>query len=257
MILEAERVTCGYREVDVLSDVSLRIGPGEFVALAGPNGSGKSTLIRALSRVLRPRGGRVLLDGRDVYGLTARESARAIAVLPQDTSMAFDFTVEEVVSMGRAPRLGRFEEEGPADREAVERALERAGIVGLRGRAVTELSGGERQRAALARAFAQEPQVLLLDEPTAHLDLACQAQVLRAVRALRRESGVGVLAAIHDLNLAAAHADRLVLLSMGRVAVEGAPGEVLTEARLGEVFGEEFRVRTDPETGRPWVCVRS
>lgn len=254
-MLEARGVTCGYAADPVLAEASVAVSPGEFVAVVGPNGSGKTTLLRAMSRVLAPREGAVALEGRDLYALSARESALAIAVVPQETSIEFEFTCGEVVLMGRSPRLGRFGSEGGRDREVVRESMERTGTWELRDRPVTELSGGERQRVILARAFAQEPRVLLLDEPTAHLDLAYQVQVLRLVRAMRDERKVAVLATLHDLNLAASVADRIVLLSKGRVAAEGPPGKVLAEDVLGPVFGPELKVRPHPETGRPFVYV--
>jgi len=257
MILEVSGVACAYDGRDVLSDVTLRVAPGEFVAVAGPNGSGKSTLLRAMSRVLRPRLGSALLDGCDLYAIPAAQSARAIGVVPQEAPLDFDFTVEEVVLMGRSPHLGRFQSEGERDRAVVREALERTGLGELRRRSVRELSGGERQRVILARAFAQEPQVLLLDEPTAHLDLAYQAQVLRIAKSLRDEKKTAVLATLHDLNLAAAFADRLVLLSGGKVAAAGTPKEVLVEPVLRAVFGPEVTVRVHPNTGGPLVLVRS
>lgn len=257
MILEVEGIACGYGGGDALSEVTLRVEPGDFVAVAGPNGSGKSTLVRAMSRVLRPRLGRALLDGRDLYALPARESARAIAVVPQETPAEFEFTCEEIVLMGRSPRLARFQAEGERDRAAVREAMERTGTWELRGRSILDLSGGERQRVVLARAFAQEPRILLLDEPTAHLDIAFQVQILRLVRALREEKRTAVLATLHDLNLAAAYAERIVLLSRGRVAAAGGPEEVLVEPTLREVFGAEVTVRPHPETGRPLVLVRT
>ena len=257
MMLEAAAIACAYDGTDVLSDVTLRLSPGDFVAVAGPNGSGKSTLIRALSRVLRPRVGSALLDGRDLYALPARESARAIAVLPQESSVEFEFTCEEVVMMGRAPHLGRFETESERDRAVVREAMERTSTWELRGRPIVELSGGERQRVLLARAFAQEPKILLLDEPTAHLDLSFQVQILRLVRALRDEKKTAVLASLHDLNLAAAYADRIVLLSKGKVAAAGTPREVLVESVLQPVFGPEVTVRTHPDSGAPLVLVKT
>jgi iron complex transport system ATP-binding protein len=256
MILEAAGVSCTYEGADVLADVTLRVSPGEFVAVAGPNGSGKSTLLRAMSRVLKPRAGRALLDGRDLFEIPARQSARAIGVVPQESPLEFDFTVEEVVLMGRAPHLERFQSEGEADRAVAREAMERTGTWDLRGRSVRDLSGGERQRVILARAFAQEPQVLLLDEPTAHLDVAYQVQVLRVARSLRDEKRTAVLATLHDLNLAAAFADRLVLLSQGRIVAFGSPGEVLTETVLRPVFGPDVVVRSHPDTGGPLVLVK-
>jgi len=255
MVLEVSGIACGYDGVDVLSDVTLRLAPGDFVAVAGPNGSGKSTLIRTLSRVLRPRRGSATLEGDDLYEMPPRRSAQAIAVLPQETSLEFDFSCEEIVLMGRAPHLGRFETESERDRAVVREAMERTSTWELRHRTIVELSGGERQRVLLARAFAQEPRFLLLDEPTSHLDLAFQVQILRLVRALRDEKKTAVLASLHDLNLASAYADRIVLLSKGRVVAVGSPKEVLTESVLRPVFGDELTVRAHPDTGEPLVLV--
>jgi iron complex transport system ATP-binding protein len=258
MLIDARALSCGYPGGDdVLAGVSLGAAPGEFVAVAGPNGAGKSTLLRALSRVLRPRLGSVLLDGRDLYALTPRESALAVAVVPQEPALDFEFTAEELVLMGRAPHLGRFQAEGPRDREAVREAMERTGTWELRHRSVLELSGGERRRVYLARAFAQEPRVLLLDEPTTHLDLGFQAQFLRMVRALRRDRGVAVVASLHDLNVAAEHADRILLLVGGKPRASGRPAEVLKESVLREAYGAEVLVRPHPESGGPCVYVKS
>lgn len=257
MILEVEGVSCGYGAADALSGVTLRVGPGELLAVAGPNGSGKSTLLRAMSRVLRPRLGRAFLSGQDLYeDVGARESARAIGVVPQEAPLDFEFTCGEIVLMGRSPYLGRFGSERPEDRRAAREAMERTGTWELRDRPVREVSGGERQRVLLARAFAQEPRVLILDEPTAHLDVAYQARILRIVGDLRRERGTAVVAAFHDLNLAASCADRVVLLKEGRVAAAGRPAEVLVEGTLREVFGPGLAVRHDPDTGGPLVVVR-
>jgi iron complex transport system ATP-binding protein len=256
MVLEVSGIACAYDGADVLSDVSLRLAPGDFVAVAGPNGSGKSTLIRAMSRVLRPHRGSALLEGADLYGIPARRSAQAIAVLPQESSLEFDFSCEEIVLMGRAPYLGRFESESDRDRAIVRDAMERTSTWELRHRPIVELSGGERQRVLLARAFAQEPRILLLDEPTSHLDLAFQVQILRLVRTLRDEKKTAVLASLHDLNLASAYADRIVLLSKGRIVAMGTPTEVLTEAVLRPVFGDELTVRAHPDTGAPLVLVK-
>lgn len=256
-MLEVSGIACGYDGGDVLSDVSLRLAPGDFVAVAGPNGSGKSTLIRAMSRVLRPRRGVATLDGSDLYELPARRSAQAIAVLPQETPLDFEFSCEEIVLMGRAPHLGRFETETERDRAVVREAMERTSTWDLRHRSIVDLSGGERQRVLLARAFAQEPRILLLDEPTSHLDLSFQVQILRLVRTLRDEKKTAILASLHDLNQASTYADRIVLLSRGRVVATGTPKEVLTEAVLRSVFGDELTVRPHPDTGAPLVLVKT
>jgi iron complex transport system ATP-binding protein len=238
VILEVEGVTCAYDAADVLRDVTLRVGSGDAIGVVGPNGAGKSTLVRAMSRVLRPRLGRALLEGRDLYALGARESARAIGVVPQEAQPPFDFTCGETVMMGRTPHLGRWQAESERDREVVRRAMERTKTWELRDRPVTAVSGGERQRVILARAFAQEPRVLLLDEPTAHLDLGHQVAVMK----IARELGGAVVAVMHDLNLAAAFCAKLVLMDRGRIVAAGAPEDVLTAERVREVYGVEVEV---------------
>ncbi|MBI2931452.1 MAG: ABC transporter ATP-binding protein [Planctomycetes bacterium] len=232
MLLEVDGIACAYDGVDVLSGVTLRIGPGDLVGVIGPNGAGKSTLIRAMSRVLRPKLGHALLEGRDLYAVPASEAARSIAVVPQEAMPAFEFTCLEVVLMGRAPHLARFQAESPRDLEIVRRAMERTETWALRDRLVTGLSGGERQRVVLARAIAQEPRVLLLDEPTVHLDLGHQVQAMSMVR----ELGCAVVAVMHDLNLAAAFCRRLMLLEGGRIVAAGTPEEVLTREHLERVY---------------------
>ena len=256
MLLCAEALSCGYGGDDVLRDLSFGVSAGELVAVAGPNGSGKSTLVRALSGVLRPRAGRVALEGRDLAGVAPRDAARAIAVVAQESAVEFDFSCEEIVLMGRTPHLGRFQREGPPDLAAAREAMERTGTWEFRARPVLELSGGERQRVFLARAFAQEPRILLLDEPTSHLDLAYQVGILRLARGLALERKVAVVAVMHDLNLASAYADRMALLHRGGLVATGPVEEVLREERLREVYGTDLAVRPHPETGRPHVYVK-
>ena len=256
--LAAEQIEVRYGpdSPPVLADFTLSVRPGDFVGVIGPNGSGKSTLVRALSRALRPDGGVVLLDGRDLYrDLGARDSARIVGVVPQETAVSLDFTVREVVRMGRAPHLPRrpFAAETVQDEAIVARSLEQAGVSPLAERAVTTLSGGERQRVLVARALAQQPAVLLLDEPTAHLDLRHQSEILTLARDLAHHEGKAVLAVLHDLNLAAAYCDLLVLLHEGRIAAQGLPDEVLTADTLQAVYGARAWVRRHPATGRPLV----
>ncbi len=239
-----------------LAALSLALTPGVLVGVIGPNGSGKSTLVRALSRALRPSGGVVLLDNGDLYAArSARQSAQVIAVVPQDTSVSLDFSVRDLVRMGRAPHLPPrpFASEGLADEQIVRDALRAAQIEDLAERDVTTLSGGERQRVLLARALAQQPQILLLDEPTASLDLRHQAETLTLARNLAHDGGLAVLAVLHDVNLAASYCDYVVLLSHGRIAAAGTPAEALTADNLARVYDVRAWVRPHPVNGRPLV----
>jgi iron complex transport system ATP-binding protein len=226
-------------------NASLTLRPGLLAALVGPNGSGKTTLLRLLSGLWQPTEGRVLLDGQDLDRIRRRDLARRIAFTPQDTHLAFAFTVRDVVMMGRHPHLGRFEREGSRDRAAVNEAMGRADVAHLAGRLVTELSGGERQRVLIARSLATEADTILLDEPTANLDIAHALDVLGLCRKLSEE-GKTIALAIHDLNLAARYATEVVLVHEGRIAAKGEPDEVLTESSILEVFG----VRAEQVTGR-------
>lgn len=252
-VIEVRGVSFSYEAVDVLREVSVSVDEGELLGLIGPNGSGKTTLIRCMAGALRPKLGVVLLEGRAVAEMGPREVARRLAVVPQDHGSPFDFTVVDVVSMGRYPHLGRLGRASRRDVEAVERAMELAGVKQLAHRRLCELSGGERQRVFIARALAQEPEVLLLDEPTAHLDLGHQLELMELVRRLCRDEGLTAVVAIHDLNLAARYCDRLVLLSGGRIRAMGAVEEVLREDLIGEVYGVEVEVWRHPTTGSLYV----
>jgi iron complex transport system ATP-binding protein len=254
-LLELKDLEAGYAEVAALTEVSLRIGKGEFVALVGPNGSGKSTLIRALSRGLPPRQGAVLLDGADLYHLAPRAVARRIGVVPQNGSPGFPFSVLEVVLMGRSPHLGRLSLEGRRDYDIAERCLRVTDTWHLRDRSVNAVSGGEKQRVMIARALAQEPEILLLDEPTAFLDIAHQISILDLVKELNGTQGLTVLAALHDLNLASQYAQRLLMLDHGRVVADGSPGEVITPERILQVYRTQVAVRVNPLSGRPYVTL--
>jgi iron complex transport system ATP-binding protein len=230
----------------VLSQVSLGLHQGEILTLAGPNGAGKTTLFRIASRVLRPDAGRVWVGGRPVDALSRRELARALAVVPQDASIVFPFTAGEVVLMGRSPHLGALGFESAADVALAREAMERVGIEALADRSVLELSGGERQLVLVARALAQDPRVLLLDEPTAHLDLRHRVAVLEQVRAFASR-GRSALVVSHDLGLAARTSDRVALLREGALQAVGTPREVLTPDALLRVFGVEAEVLSAPD----------
>lgn len=242
--LAAERVSAGYGARRVLTDVDVALDSGSLVALVGPNGTGKSTLLRCFAGLVRPSSGRVLLDGRDLASLDRGAIARRIAVVPQTFDTLFPFTVREVVALGRTARLGLLAVPGPADVAAVDRALDDLALRDLAARRVDELSGGERQRTVLAMALAQDGDALLLDEPTAHLDPAHQRATLVLIRRLVRERGLAALAVLHDLNLAAALCDRIVVMSGGRIAADGTPLRVLDPSIVAAVFGAGLDVST-------------
>ncbi|MBK1786659.1 ABC transporter ATP-binding protein [Prauserella cavernicola] len=231
----------------LVADLSVAAPAGTVVGLVGPNGSGKSTTLRSVYRALRPSAGRVLVDGDDLWRLTARDSARRVAALPQERHLEFDFTVAEVVAMGRSPHQGRLDRDSDTDREVCAAALRRVGADHLSARGFLTLSGGERQRVLIARALAQEPKVLVLDEPTNHLDIRHQLEILALVRA----TGVTALVALHDLNLAATACDVLYVLDDGGVVTSGSPCDVLTPDLLAAVFGVRAHVLEHPVTGAP------
>jgi iron complex transport system ATP-binding protein len=229
----------------IVHSVSLSAGSGEVVGIVGPNGSGKSTTLRCVYRALKPSGGAVLLDGRDLVSVPLRESARSMAALTQDSQVEFDFTVAEVVAMGRLPHKGAFDRDTARDAALVSSALDRVDVAGLASRSFLTLSGGERQRVLIARALVQEPEVLVLDEPTNHLDIRHQLDVLALVRGV----GVTVLTVLHDLNLAAAYCDRIHVLDGGRVVAGGKPADVLTPSLVLAVFGVRAHVVPHPGSG--------
>ncbi len=244
----------GRRKIAALRDVSLALAEGELVGLVGPNGSGKTTLVRAITKAVTPAAGVVRVCGQDVSRLRQSFLARQVAVVPQDPSLPEGFSAFECVLMGRTPHLRLLQNEGQEDIAAAQRAMAATDTLELASRPVSELSGGERQRVAVARALAQETPVLLLDEPTAHLDIGHQVSVLELVRSLCREKGKAVLAVVHDLTLAGQYCDRLVMLSGGAVVAEGEPGDVLREELLSQVYEAAVTVLPHPQTGRPVVA---
>lgn len=246
-------VECTYGAVKVIDGMTLAISQGSFAGIIGPNGSGKSTLLRCISRALKPVRGTVLLEGESLYSLGSREAARKMAVVPQETAVNFPFTVEEIIMMGRSPHLGRFQVEGDKDFEIAGRSMDLTNTRHLAGRLITALSGGERQRVIIAKALAQEPELILLDEPTSHLDINQQVEILGLLQRMNKESGLTILAVFHDLNLAAQYCDRMVLMQRGQAYQVGKPEDVLTADNIKEVYGTRVLIKKHPVTGRPTV----
>lgn len=244
-VLRLAGVRAGYGAVDVLHGIDLELRAGEVLAVIGPNGAGKSTLVHVLSRLVPVRSGQVWLDGVPLARFRRRALARTLAVVPQAAALPDGFLAIEVVRMGRTPFVRPWRGPGPLDEAAVERAMRATGVWRLAERRVETLSGGERQRVVLARALAQEPRLLVLDEPTSHLDLRYQAQLLRAARAAAA-AGVAVLLVLHDLNLAARACDRVLLMTEGRVVATGSVDEVLVRAQLERAYRTEVEVFRSP-----------
>jgi iron complex transport system ATP-binding protein len=249
--LEVTELTLGYRDRTVIERLDLVVPPGRVTAVVGANACGKSTLLRSMSRLLAPRAGQVLLDGKQVHRTPAKELARTLGLLPQSPLAPEGITVADLVGRGRHPHqrvLSRWSRE---DDQAVAAALEATGTVDLAERPVDELSGGQRQRVWIAMVLAQQTDLLLLDEPTTFLDVSHQIEVLDLLTDLNRDRGTTIVMVLHDLNLAARYADHLVAVADGRVHAAGDPADVLTAETVRAVFGLESRVITDPVSGRP------
>jgi len=251
-IYSLQAVSLHYGNQVILQDLRFAIAEGEFIGLLGPNGCGKTTLLNLLAGILRPSHGEIQLYQKDLQKYSRREVARLVSVLPQETLVDFPFSALEVVLMGRSPYLKRFQWESAEDLRLATEAMQLTDCWQFRERDVRSLSGGERERVLLARALAQQPKVLLLDEPTTHLDLKHQSGIYRLLRRLHREQGITILAVLHDLNFAANACARLLLLAEGGLRAEGSPDQVLRAETLREVFGAQVQRRVDAETGRPY-----
>lgn len=252
-----EGITAAYGRREVLRDLDFELAPGAFAGLIGPNAAGKSTLLKVMTRVLPPARGRVILEGRDLGELSPLAVARRVAAVGQETPPLFPLAVQDLVLMGRFPHLGRFRSEGPRDLAAVRRALALTGTLPLAGRNFADLSAGERQRVLIARALAQQPAYLLLDEPTAHLDINFQVEIMDLLRRLNRREGLAVLVVLHDLNLAALYCDELALIHRGRLHSRGTPEQVLLSSHLEEVYGSRTVISRHPLQGVPQVTLVS
>ncbi|MBU2567395.1 MAG: ABC transporter ATP-binding protein [Elusimicrobia bacterium] len=252
-MLEIKGLACGYDSKFFLRDINLKVNSGEFVGIIGPNGSGKTTLLRAVTRILDVRQGEILLDGTNVKKMSYREISKKIAVVSQGTDVRF-ITVEDFVLLGRLPHYRRFQFlESKRDMEIARDCLTVTGIIKLSNQLMDEISSGEKQLAFIARALAQEPELLLLDEPTAHLDITHQVGILSLIRKLNKEMGLTVIVVLHDLNLAGEYCDRLVLLNNGRLHKSGSPVEVLTYETIEDVYKTRVVTGENPVTTRPHI----
>jgi iron complex transport system ATP-binding protein len=255
--LELQSVGVAYGRNMVVKDLTFQVMPGEMVGLIGPNGSGKSTIIKAISRVIPLYSGKILLDGKNVFKMPRGDLARSLGVVPQMSILPSAFTAFEVVLMGRNPHLGLLQYEGAKDMAITWRAMEMTSTHSLAQRKVGELSGGEIQRIVIARVLTQEPKSILLDEPTANLDIRHQVDILDLIKNLCLENNLMVVIALHDLNLAAQYCDRLILINNGQVHAQGTPEQVINSRNIKEVYGADGCVYTHPVNGLPAVLVKA
>lgn len=252
--LTGEALYAGYESRRVLDGVDLAVAEGQLTVLLGPNGSGKSTLLKTLARTLTPSAGRVCLDGKDIHRRKTREVAQRLGILPQGPSVPEGLTVRQLIGMGRLPYQRLWQQDAEQDARAVREAMAYTDVTEFAERSVDALSGGQRQRCWIAMVLAQETDLILLDEPTTFLDLKVQVDLLELLSRLAHEHGRTLLLVLHDLNLAAAYADRLVMMREGHIVTSGAPEEVFTATNLKHVFDLDAHVLEDPETGSP-ICV--
>ena len=257
LTLRLEKVSLGYGRQTVLADATLEAKPGEMLGIIGPNGSGKSTLIRGMTRLISPTSGQIFIDGQNLSNINHGDLARLVAVVPQNTVLPALFTAAEVVLMGRTPHLGFFKYEGKKDFSIVLKAMEATQTTHLAERRIGELSGGERQRLVIARALAQEPKIILLDEPTSNLDIKYQIDTLDLIRQLCQKQKLIVVTALHDLNLASQYCDRLIILNQGKIHSQGAPEVIINTRTIKEVYGAEVYVYPHPVNNLPATLIMS
>lgn len=252
-ILQIDHIHFTYNSSPVIRDISFTLDKGDLLGLIGPNGSGKTTLLRLIDGILHPAQGTIRILGTPVGKIKRIDLAKMVAVVPQVSPMIFPFTVQEVVLMGRTPHLGKWRFEGKRDYEIIEQAMAKTDTLALAGRNMNRLSGGETHRVLIARALAQEPQILLLDEPTAFLDIRHQVDFLNLIQALNEEQGLTVIAVTHDINLASLYCKRIALLKEGKIQAIGRPEEVVTEEQIQAVYHTPVIVDRHPVIGRPRV----
>ncbi len=255
--LSIDGINCSYGSIDVLKNVSFSVESGEFLGILGPNGSGKTTLLKSISRVLKPKKGAILIDESDIYQMKTVDVAKRLAVVPQETPVSFDFTALEIVLMGRNPHMTRFKMENKNDLEIAKKSMQLTRTWQFADRPVTELSGGERQRVIIARALTQEPEILLLDEPTTHLDISNQLEIMDLIKQLCNLKKILIVAVFHDFNLAARYCDSIILLKKGEIVALGKSEVTLTSESVKKVFNVDTIVKKHPITGQLHVIPMS
>lgn len=251
--IEINNIEFGYRESLVLKGISFNIEKGEFVSIIGPNGSGKSTLLKTLNNLYIPKNGSISVDREEIDSYKKKDLAKKIAMVPQDTAIDYEFTVEDIVMMGRNPYKGRFQKDTDEDYKIVYEALEMTNTLYLKDRLITEISGGERQRVVIAKALAQKPSIILLDEPTSHLDINHQMDILNLLRRLNKEKGTTIILVIHDINLASRYSDKIVLINHGKIQGIGTPEEVITINNMESTYNMKVAIEKNKYTDAPYL----
>ncbi|MFH1379529.1 MAG: ABC transporter ATP-binding protein [bacterium] len=256
-ILDVEHISGGYNQEIILQDISFNVIQGEFIGIIGPNGSGKSTLLKTISRVLVPQHGTITFEGKNIYTINLKEFCRKVANVSQNIQIEFPYTIEEIVLMGRIPHLNRLQITRVQDLHACEQAMIFTDIMHLKTKRIDQISSGERQRVFMAKALAQEPVLMLLDEPTSHLDIGHQVQILNLLKKLNKKNKVTIVVVLHDLNLASEYCERLILLDQGKIHSSGKPDEVLTYQNIESVYKTIVVVNKNPISSKPYVLLVS
>lgn len=251
--VEVKNLRHSYEATEVLKGVSLQVNKGDFAGIVGPNGSGKTTLVKNIMRSLSPSKDTVFISGEDVRSLSHKSLAKSLGAVPQTNVIDYDFSARDIVLMGRAPHIGRFQRESEKDYQIVEESMKKTDTWHLKDRSIRELSGGERQRVIIARALAQEPGVLILDEPVTHLDIKHQISLMELTKSLCREKGITVIAILHDLNFAMTYCDHVMLVHKGEIVENGNPHQILTEESIRAVYGIDVCIVDHPRTGMPYI----
>jgi iron complex transport system ATP-binding protein len=251
--LEIKDLEFGYNENLVIKGVSFNIEKGKFISIIGPNGSGKSTLLKTINHLYNPTKGSILVDGININDMKKRDLAKKIALVPQDTVVDYDFTVEEIVLMGRHPYKSRFQKEDEGDYKVINESLEMTNTLKLKKRLITEISGGERQRVIIAKALAQKPSIILLDEPTSHLDINHQMDILNLLKRLNKEHGTTIILVIHDINLAARYSDEIILIDKGKISDMGKPEDIITSDNIENIYNLKVAIEKNKYTDTTYI----